>query len=345
MAATERSLLGFAPQTAKGTPNVTDADFKYILFGQGTAGVQNTIVPLDPEIGGGALPRDVVKAGAVAVGQLEFIPRPDTLGFLLKGALGSVVSTEQVAVPGLYDHVFSLSPDATEQFDAPYWTVRYAPGALWGEQYQDARFNALALNWRAANFVRGAFGFLGGIPGKVATTTWAAAPDNTPPFITPTATIEVPTGTAMKVLSGSFSAGMAIPLDQQWIVGSYFPDDFDITQKTFAIQLVVKITSDDPYTKMMYDPAGGSAWLAKIMREARINIHFHANYPAITNGEYGLKIEANGEAGDAGNVVWSAQPITVRPSQQVVMAITGVFLNDNVTSPVKVTLTNTVESY
>lgn len=55
MTAAENSVLGFAKQTAKGTPNVTDAEFKYLLFTQSAMGVNNLSIPLDPEVGGGAM--------------------------------------------------------------------------------------------------------------------------------------------------------------------------------------------------------------------------------------------------------------------------------------------------
>lgn len=347
MASSERSLLGFARQTAKGTPNTTDNAFKYTLFTRGSAGVQSQVVPLDDEVGGGAMLRDMVKAGYLSMGQMEFIPRPDSLGIMLMGALGSCQSAPHATETGVYEHTFTLDPDPIDQFSAPYYTARFAPGGMWGEQYQDARFNALALSWRAANFVRGQMSFLGGQASRIASPTWTAtaAPDTTPPFITPTATIELPTGTAAKVLSGSFVAGMAIPLDEQWIVGAYLPDDFDITKRTYALQLVLKIADASLYSQMTYDPAGGNAWVASLMREAQFSVNFNGNYPAAGAVDYGLEISGNGQADNAGNVVWSAQPIGLRPGQQVVMAVTGVFLNDNAHAPVTVKLTNKTASY
>ena len=44
--------------------------FKYVLFSRGTAGVQNMTIPPDPEVGGGAMLRDVVKVGVTGGGAL-----------------------------------------------------------------------------------------------------------------------------------------------------------------------------------------------------------------------------------------------------------------------------------
>ena len=125
MTAAEGSYLGLAKQTAKGTPNVTDAEFKYLLFNEGSFAPQNAVLPLDPEVGGGALLRDVNKVGVISGGALTFIPRPQTLGMFIQGLLNDCTSTDNT--DGSYEHVFDLGSD---QFAAPYYTFRSAPGDL-----------------------------------------------------------------------------------------------------------------------------------------------------------------------------------------------------------------------
>jgi hypothetical protein len=345
MTASEKSFLGLAKQVDKATPNATDGSYTYLLFSRGTAGVQPINVPLDPEVGGGALLRDLVKAGYTSMAALEFIPRPESLGHMLLGALGAETLTPGGAPETGYEHVFTLPAAAASQFDAPYYTVRYAPGGMWAEQFDTCRFSALSLAWRAAHFVRGQVALLGGKAQKMASSAWTttAAPDKTPPFITPTAEVQLHDGAQLadiKTLSGSFTAGMQIPLEEQMLVGKYLPDDFDITSRTFALSLVLKITDATLYSKMTYDPAGGANWTANLMRESRINLSFKGNTPIPGTGDvdYSLKIEADGAAG--GNVVWSAQPIGLRPGAQVLMAVTGLFLQNNTTPPVKITLHN-----
>ena len=169
-----------------------------------------------------------------------------------------------------FDHVFTLADD---EFDAPYYTVRSAPGGLWGEVFPDVRFNALSLEWRGANFLRGAVGLQGaGVPLPNQTrTTWAEQTyvDSGPQFLTPLATIELPTGSPVKVLGGSFIAGMDIPLDEQWITGSYSPDAMDITGRTFMLTLNVKVTDRNLYEKMDYDPAQGGCLGGRNLQRGR----------------------------------------------------------------------------
>jgi len=338
----DASYLGFAKQTAKGTPNTTDGAFKYLLFNEGAYGPNNIFLPLDKEIGGGALLRSMVKVGVTSGGALTIIPRPSTLGDFLYGALGEVATTG--AGPD-YVHTFTMPAD---QFAAPYYTVRYAPGFLWGEQYQDCRFNLLTMSWRGADFVRGAVGNLGGLPAKVSTAAWSPATkvDGGPQFLAPLGLIELPTGTPAKVLAGSFVAGMGIPLDEQFIVGSYVPDDFNIVGRTFILNLTVKITDATLYTKIMYDPAGGNAWAASIFREALITLRFDSDQNADTATPYRFTIAANGQAGTP-NVAWSAQPIALRAGRNVLMNMTGAFLADptGAFEPITIALTNTTVSY
>lgn len=342
MTAAEGSYLGLAKQTAKGTPNTTDAEFKYFLFNEGSFGVNTQNLPLDPEVGGGALLRDVNKVGVMSGGALTFIPRPSTLGNLLLGVLPDVVTVDNTTY---YTHTFTLG---TDHFTAPYYTMRNAPGNLWGEQMQDSRVASLALAWRGSNFLRGQVGLMGGLPAKVATAAWDPLTylDTGPQFLTPLSKIEVPDATALKVLSGSFAAANNIPLDEQWVVGSYQPDGFDITGKSFVLSLVVKVDDADLYTKINYDPAGGSAWVADIFKEANLDIQFVSNVEVDTGVPYSVAINANGQTGDNANVAWTAQPIPVRSQRNLMMQVTGTFLaSPTADTPVTVTLINDQASY
>jgi hypothetical protein len=339
MTASESSLVGIAKQIAKGTPNVTDAAFKYLLFTQGAMGPQNQVLPLDPEVGGGAMIRDMKKTGVTSGGALEIIPRADTLGLMLLGAFGAVTTSADGTG---YKHIFKLPAD---QFQAPYFTLRSSPGSMWGEQLEDNRISQFGLEFKGANFVRGTVGFQGGKPSKVSTALWDAAAkvDGTAPFITPVSSVELPTGSPIKVLSGSFVAGMAIPLEEQWVVGSYYPDAMDITSRSFAVQLAIKITDADLYSKMMYDPDGGTAWTTSLLREGKVKLSFVSDMEYDDGKPFKLEIEANGLDGAAGNVVWSAQPVGLRAGRQVVMAVTGIFLGG--TDPITATLYNSTASY
>ena len=340
MTASERSYVGLAKQTAKGTPNTTDASFVYFLFSEGSVGPQNLVIPLDQEVGGGAMLRSVIKAGVSSMGAFTIIPRPHSLGHFLLGALGEAATP--TGGPPDYTHVFSMPAD---QFSAPYWTIRSAPGNIWGETFQDCRIASLNLSWRAADYLRGAVTFVGGLPTpNVSMASWSCATyvDKGPQFIAPLSDIELPTATNAKVLSGAIMMGMQIPMDEQWITGSYSPDDFDINQRAFSVTLALKVTDATLYNKMSYDPANGAAWVADMFKEADIKLYFASDQLADTGTPFSLNIAANGESGADANLYWSATPIALRAGRQVTMAVTGIFTASAVVAePITVTLVNT----
>lgn len=341
MTAAERSYLGIAKQTAKGTPNVTDAEFKYFLFRAGGVAPNNMFLPLDQEIGGGALPRDVVKVGISSGGTLDMIPRPTNIGDLLLGAIGNVAAPADNS-DGSFSHVFTLP---TDEFDAPYWTIRSAPGGIWAEQLQDCRVAGLVFSFTGARFVEGAATFLGGLPTpNIGTTGWLVPTylDTGPQFLSPVSDIELPTGTPAKVLSGAIAFGLQIPLDEQFIVGSYSPDDFAINQRTVNITLNLKVDDVDLYEKIMYDPAGSaSAWTAQVFKEGDIKLDLISpeNAGTSTGGDTPYSVTFDFDTTDD-NIVWTAAPIALRAGRQVVMQVTGTVLN-TANEPITATLTNT----
>ena len=347
MTASEASHIGFAIQTAKGTPNVTDASFKYVLIKEGGLAINNINLPLDMEVGGGSMLRNIIKAGVVGGGAFAFIPRPATLGMLLKAALGKdVVTGDGTTVP--YSHVFT---HATDPFSAFWYTGRQDVGGLWGEQYPDMRLAGLTLSWRGGRFMEGQAAFLGaGAPSKVAMTTWTPDTyvDGGPQFIAPLGVIELPTATAIPVTAGSFTAAINMPLDEQWTVGSYSPNDLAITQRAYVLNLLVKIPDGTLANKINFDPAGGSAWLASMMKEALFNIGFSTQENALLAIPYNLVIAANGQTQASGkaNVAWTARPISLRAGKQIVMSVTGTFLaSDPAYQPITVTLKNMTATY
>jgi hypothetical protein len=137
-----------------------------------------------------------------------------------------------------------------------------------------------------------------------------------------------------------------MPVDEQWVVGSYSPNNLSITQRAYVLSLAVKIEDAALYKKIMYDPAGGSAWLASVMREANFNIEFKSDIEAAVGKPYSFSIAANGESGADANVSWSAQPIAMRAGRQLIMGVTGTFLaSPDGATPLTLTLVNTTATY
>jgi hypothetical protein len=322
MTSATSSYFGIAKQTAKGTPNAT---YTYLPFITASGSPTNVIIPLDMEAGGGTpLTRALVKAGVSGAGAMEFIPRPDTLLNLLVGVLGqdSAVPTEVTVGDGAYKHTIKMNAD---KFDIPYNTIQIAPGNMWGEKFDDCRITALGLTWRAPGFLRGTLGFIGKGGSKVAA---PASPtvDLTPPFVTstPGLSIELPTASAVKVLSGSVTFANAIPLDEQWMVGAQSPDDFAVVSRAVAIQLAVKITDATLYSKMVYDPAGGSTWVADLFKEGDFKLSFETEGAVGTGSDHGAITVLGDKIND--NVVWTADPIGLRAGRNVLLGVTGTFL-------------------
>jgi hypothetical protein len=342
MTAADRSFFGLNKQVSLGTPITVDTNFKYMLFNQGAAGVNNVVVPLDQEAGGTALVRDMIKAGYSSGGALEFIPRPDTLGMLLMGLLGKDAVSGNGTTTA-YTHVFTMN---TDQFDVPYHTARYSPGGLWWEQYQDVRINALTLDFKSASYLRGSVGFVGGVGVKMAgaPSTPAASVSLDPPFTTPLGHIELPLASPIKVLSGSFTAGSAIPLDEQFMVGAYVPDGFDITQRAFALSFNIKVADATLYSKMAYDPAGTSAWVAKLFKDASFLLDFSTEADTATQAGTKHKLSIAGNSAKS-NVAWSVTPIGLRSGRQVIMTVTGMFLGVDTGDPLSITLINDTATY
>lgn len=344
MSAAENSVVGLAKQTAYDTENSTDADFRYLLFRDGAFGPNNITITLPPEVGGGAMQRGVVKVGVNSGGNLNLIPRPASLGEFLMGLCGVDTYTADTPSSGWNEHVFGLS--SSDEFSAPYYTWRHSPGGLWGEKFINGRVVALTLDWAGANFLTGTLGVLGGLPTtQVSMAAWAPATylDDGPQFLAPVSDIELPTSTDLKVLTGSFIATNLIPLDEQYIVGSYVPDGLDIVHRTFALTMAVKIANATLYDQMMYDPASGSAWVAQMYREADFKFDFISD-----SATYKLTIAANGqtEASGEANVYWSAAPIPLRAQRQVVMQVTGVFTaTTHANGPINITLINQETQY
>jgi hypothetical protein len=305
-----------------------------------------SFLPLDPEVGGGALLRNVLKVGVLSGGQVSFIPRPKTLGHMFYGITGAVESTD--GTDGSYAHEFTLS----NQFDAPWYTLRSAPGSLYGEILSDARFAGLTLSWRAARFVEAQMAMQGiGVPSQVnaaAVTGWAAGPkvDGGPQFLAPLGTIELPTGTPALVTAGSFTAGISMPVDEQWVVGSYSPANLSITQRAYVLSLAIKIEDAALISKIMYDPSGGSTWLPNILREANFKIEFKSDVEAAPGKPFSFSIAANGATGADANVAWSCQPIVMQAGRQLTLAATGTFLaSPDGATPLTIGLVNDTTSY
>lgn len=339
MASSENTSVGLAKQVDKATINSTDNAFKYFMFNQGGMAPNNQYIPADDGIGAGSLTPDVDKGGVFSAGAFQFVPRPTILGDFLTGVLGA--AAEPVEGFGgavtAKKHVIGFAAD---EFSVPYYTFRASPGGLWGETFKACRIASLALNWRAADRVRAQMAVIGGTPTpSVNTATWSPEPDTKPGFLAPTTSISGFSYANLKVMRGSVVFGNNIPLDEQWITGSYEPDDFDLVTRQIVVSLLIKVVDETLYKKMTYDAAGGSAWTAALLKDASLTIDFKSAQMIEGTQPYQLTIEANGSA-TSPNIAWTVQPIGLQSGRIVTMLATGTFLKSVDGDPVTVTLYN-----
>ena len=351
------SHFGFALQTAKGTPNVTDTAYHYQFFSEGT-GIEPEpmYLPLDQEIGSGQLIRDVKAVGVVGRGQFRFIPRPNFLGYLLLGALGQVTNTAPTGQLTTATHLFDFQAN---QFNLPYFTMRRRISAgNFGDIVPDCRIETLQIEAKAANFVRGTCSVLGaGMPSITNTPdAWNAATylDASDPFLTCKGTVELPTGTGLTLLEASITMANQMPLDEQMVIGHYTPDDIEVVMRSITVQFTAKVKDISLYQKMKYGQTGSgsitypASWLPNVYREAALNLTFQSereNDPGVPSS---ITIAANGSSGANSNIAWSCQPIGLRGNNQVVLSFSGTVLADNTAAaagPFSVTLHNTKTSY
>lgn len=342
MAASNDTKLGLAIQTNGSTVNETAAAFNYFTFAEGSMGVNNMVVPAEDGIGTGGFPSAVEKMGVFAQGGMEGVAHSKSLGMLLYGALGN----KAVVADGAgYKHTFTV--DATNKLVLPYFTVRqYNPtlSTSIGEVFPHSRLAGLALTWQAAQYLRmrcGLMGTLAGVGVDINPDDWAPTVDLGPTFISPKATVTGFPGVTVKVISGSLQMGAEIPLDNQWITGSYTPDAMDITRRNAVLQLVLKIDSMELYKKFSYDPAGTAVWAANIMKEGGVTLTFESSQTYDTNKYHKLVVKFD-NVGE--NVAWSAQPLTIRAGQPVTLAITGTVMGSNA-SEITAELYNNVANY
>lgn len=113
----------------------------------------------DAEIGGGRDVPDALLGPISFAGDIEFYTRFESIGILLKAALGAPTSALQVgATAGVYDHEF-IPTDATS---LPFLTVYERIGAnLERIQYQDCVVNTLHLESDADGYLTGTAGLIG----------------------------------------------------------------------------------------------------------------------------------------------------------------------------------------
>jgi hypothetical protein len=343
------SGFGLAKQTAKGTPALV-ADATWFLATDQSAGAQPRVRQLPREMGGGMLPRGMVKTGVNGMAALRGVPRPDTLGHILLGLAGKVTTTQvdpdttPASGDEYYSHEFVIDTDPAS---VPYYTMFRAISNSFGEQVADVKIAALTMDMAAINFVSGEFSMAGIEPTLVSDiSSWSPAPAATPPFVACVGDVKLQSAdtiTTLPVRSATLTIANAQAVDENFIIGSYFPRDIDVIARTATLEFVVLVKDSTLYGKLMYDPAGGSSWLADMFDTASVDhITFKSaeDIDGMTTNAIPYELSLTGAKAQ-----WAAQPISMRGADNVMVRVAGTIIQPSSGDPITLTLKNATESY
>lgn len=306
------NYIGLAKQSAKGTTNSNDASFVYVPTETQTISPNTMIRPLPLEQAAIPMLRNVHKAAYSVAGTITFIPRVDSIGWFLLGALG-VSSTPSGTGP--YTHDFSFSGSSFTSL--PWFTFRRDLAGLTGEIFTDCRISSLAFRAVATDYVR-ATATVVGISGSTGSTaSWGAAAktDTTAELVSVASQVTSPGFGTFKIVDATIAVVNEINPQAQYIVGSPYVADLPVRSRSATITAILLL--DDPvlYKKITYDPAGGASWTTAVLKDATFSINMRD-----TSGTYGLQFLMIND----GNIVWSADPVGSDANDQTLtIRVTG----------------------
>lgn len=290
--------IAVGPQVSKGVLPTTPTFYKYRATDIDFGAVQPGGL-LPPEIAGIITPTGAYKMGAFGAGGFTFIPRlEDDLGWLLYALMGTV-STSGSALD--YDHTFKF---ATDPSSTPWLTLRkWVPASTaYGENVLDCKVGRLRLTIPQAGPVTARIDFVGRVPTFLEDPTWTV---NT---MDDGDTFAVAGASASYVKLPDFSASalpatgcvfemtnmMSTP-QQEFVIGSQYPDDFIVISRAATIRWVYKWEDPDLCRLIMTGAATGqTAWTPAVYStDFEAQVVTAADYlPTTPVTPYGLKITA-----------------------------------------------------
>lgn len=333
----QTSLWGIAPQTAKvgtGTFGDTQIDAlnwrKYRVITVTGRGMQDQAV-MPMELSGVLVPTGGYKSGAYYVQEVDLIPRlEDSLGYLLYATLGSVstiagqkyTDTGWATLTGATGHLFRFASDQTQ---LPWLATRLRmPGSaadgsqVQGEVGYDCKASGLRLNVPGAGMITARFGVQGRAfyrPVAASVNAWTYENEfedsnsiahagrgslyigsNTPKI----------TGLTIDIING-----LTRPQDE-FIVGSFFPDDVAVLARSVRLRAAVKWENPDLWNLIYFGGTNGTDWTSLpyfVETAGAVKAFFFEakspdNMPA-TSVPYAIRVMAN-------NVMLSCDPTSLR---------------------------------
>jgi len=274
----QAGYIAFGPQVDKGTLMGTPVFYKYratdIDFGAVEPGGL-----LPPEIASVLVPTGAYKLGVFAGGGMTIIPRlVDDIGWLLHGLLGDWSAAGPVG--DVYTHTFKFPTDQTAR---KWWNIhKFVPASTnYAEDVQDCLLARMQLTMPQAGPCSMRFDAVGRAPTFEEDPTWTEETiddgDTFPVVGTTGSYIKLPDfETADQPATGCVIeyVNLITPPQQEFIIGSQYPDDFAILQRAMTVRWVYKWEDPDLCRKIMTGAVTGeTGWTPEVFTsnfEARV---------------------------------------------------------------------------
>lgn len=260
---------GIAPQAAKigdGTFTPGSLNWRRYRSPQIDMGPQEIAQPKPQEMSGYYTPTGWYKGGVSFAGSVNMLPRTESvMGFLLYALMGNVSSVsgkdmEGASVTGLYTHIFNYNALNT----VPWFAQRLkVPGAVAGDVLSlygyDCKLNAMQFRMSAAGLLTCRMGLMGRVPKleEAPSYSWINnLEDDT--TIPQACSARVSIGGHLPKVT-SMQVDVVNTLSNEFIFGSYFPDDFTTQARGITVR-VQTLWDPDIYQLAMTNLTNGTDW-------------------------------------------------------------------------------------
>jgi hypothetical protein len=269
---------------------------------------------MPPEVGGVPLPDGAHKLGAYYASAVDLVPRlEDDIGWLLYAACGSASTVSNVPESGLNTHIFRM--DTSDYLALKWLTVRRVipgpeSGSPSGLQSLDTRIAAVMFNFAAAARLTARMTLMGCTPSysdNVAGWTWDAEPEGLTSIPVAPATggyFKIPdfqAGALPSQLVRVTLGNMVTQPQQEFVIGSPYPDDLVSLYRNVAIEVDYKWEDEDLYLQLEANGGTGASipWSPAVFEgDFAVREESPAN---ISSKNYPYSIEITAE-----RVIWTA---------------------------------------
>jgi hypothetical protein len=132
-------------------------------------------------------------------------------------------------------------------------------------------------------------------------------------------------------------------VDGNFVIGQYTPLDIDVIARVVTLTYVIQVTGEVLYGKLMYDPAGGTAWDPDVFNTAAIQ---HLTFKSaedqagmtVTPIPYELSLTA-------AEAHWFAEPISMRGADNILVRVSGTVVQPGSGDAITLVLKNQTAAY